>query len=129
MNDTDLEKLLNESPLQRPSAGLDRRMAQLFVSSPARRSSWPSRPVPLWLTAASLLVVGAAGYLGGHWRSQSGKSAPTTAPIVYIIQNDARAGSLDASERRPGFLSQPGNIRVEFHGGEEIPTPRETNNI
>jgi hypothetical protein len=81
MNKNDIERQLQQQPLAKPSADLDRRMDSLFGRA-ASESEQRSRPtVPLWLAAAACLVCGLAGF-GVRSLFISRRNQPA---IVYVF--------------------------------------------
>lgn len=81
MNENDIERQLQETPLAQPSANLDGRMRTLFDDAAFARPHPLRRPVPVWLMAAACVACVAIGFGVRSLFVRRGKPAT----VVYIF--------------------------------------------
>jgi hypothetical protein len=119
MNESEIERQLQQQPLVPPSADLEQRMETLFhrAGSLGSRASWQA--VPVWLAVAACLVCGIAGF-AVHPLLVRQPSPPTV--VVVVPPNEALARLLNGN-------SANRSERIDFSRAEirvvrqENPTP------
>jgi hypothetical protein len=111
MNESDIERQLQQQPLARPSANLDQRMESLFhrAGSLSPRASWPA--VPLWLGAAACLICGITGFAVRPLLIRQ-PSPPTVVVVVPLNEALARLVTGNNANRRDEIDFSRAQIRV-----------------
>ena len=111
MNESDIERKLQQQSLAQPSANLNQRMESLFHKARFERAHPLLRTIPVWLMAAACLVCAVAGF-GVRSLFLPHQSPPTT---IYVFPaSEAMVHFLEGAKvkRNDGFDFSHARVQV-----------------